>query len=123
MSNTEQMLDNISFMKDFKPLNETELAAVAKAQEIFNKSSEIPCTACRYCTEGCPKNIAIPDIFAIRNKQLSSGQLDAAKSEYEAFVLSNEKASACIACGQCESVCPQKIDIIAQLKTCANMWE
>lgn len=123
MSNSEQMLDNISFMKDFKPLNETELAAVKKAQEIFNKSCEIPCTACRYCTEGCPKGISIPDLFAIRNKQLTSGKLNEAKSEYAEFTLSNEKASACIGCGQCETVCPQKIDIIAQLKACAEIFE
>ena len=123
MSSLEQMRDNISFMKDFKPLDEKELAAIKKAQEIFNKSPEIPCTGCRYCTEGCPKGIAIPDIFTIRNKQLTSGQLDGAKREYEEYALTGAKASACIGCSQCEAVCPQKIDIIAQLKACAEMFE
>ena len=71
MSNMEQMKDNLSYMRDFKPLNETELAAVNKVQEIFHKMNMIPCTACRYCVEGCPKQISIPDLFAIMNiKQL-----------------------------------------------------
>ena len=52
MSNMEQMQDNISFMQDFRPLNETELAAVKKVQEIFKSKHLIPCTACRYCTDG-----------------------------------------------------------------------
>ena len=60
-----------AFMQDFKPLNETELAAIAKVQEIFRSKNLIPCTACRYCTDGCPKHIAIPDLFATMNtKQL-----------------------------------------------------
>lgn len=67
MSNMEQMQDNISFMRDFKPLDETERAAVEKVQEIFHSKDLIPCTACRYCTDGCPKHISIPDLFAIMN--------------------------------------------------------
>lgn len=120
MSNTAQMKDNLSFMTDFAPLNEKELEAIKKAQEVFNKAKDIPCTACRYCTEGCPAGISIPDVFAIRNAQLASGQLDAAKEKY---ALLDVKASACVGCGQCESVCPQKIDIIEQLKACADILE
>ena len=119
MSDTKQMNDNISFMKDFTPLNDAEKEAIKKAQEIFNKSSDIPCTACRYCTEGCPASIPIPDIFAIRNRQLTSGQLEAAKEEYGKLT----PASACVGCGQCEAVCPQKLNIISLLKDCAGIYE
>lgn len=120
MSNVEQVNDNVSFMKDFVPLDEKELEVIRKAQEIFNKAADIPCTACRYCTEGCPKKIQIPDIFAARNKQIYSGRIDEAKSDYDSLEV---KASACIGCGQCEKVCPQKIDIINQLKICAEKFE
>lgn len=120
MSNMQQMNDNVSFMKDFTPLNEQEMEAIKKAQEVFNKAADIPCTACRYCTEGCPKKIQIPDVFTIRNKQISTGKLDEAKAEYAALEV---KASACISCGQCEKVCPQKIDIVDQLKICTEMFE
>lgn len=60
MSSMEQMNDNLSYMKDFQPLNEAELAAVKKVQEIFKSKNLIPCTACRYCIDGCPKHISIP---------------------------------------------------------------
>ena len=67
MSSMEQMKDNLSYMKDFQPLNETELEAVKKVQSIFRGMNLIPCTACRYCTDGCPRQIAIPDLFAVMN--------------------------------------------------------
>ena len=67
MSDLRQVEDNIAFMRDFKPLDETELAAVKRVQEIFRSKSLIPCTACRYCVDGCPQQIAIPDLFAIMN--------------------------------------------------------
>ena len=121
MSNVEQMENNISFMKDFTPLNAEEQEAIRKAQEIFNKVNEVPCTGCRYCVEGCPQQIAIPEIFKVRNKQLSFGQLEETKKEYEA--IDGAKASECIGCGQCESVCPQKIDIINQLGKCTEVFE
>lgn len=120
MSNLDQVNDNVSFMKDFRPLDEKEFEVIKKAQEIFNKAGDIPCTACRYCMEGCPKGIRIPDIFAIRNKQIFSGKLDEAKAEYASLGL---EASGCIGCGQCERVCPQKIDIVNQLKICAGIFE
>ena len=71
MSNMEQMRDNISFMQDFQPLNETELAAVEQVQKIFHSKHLIPCTSCRYCIDGCPQHISIPDLFAtLTTKQL-----------------------------------------------------
>lgn len=71
MSNMEQMQDNISFMQDFRPLNEAEMAAVERVQEIFHSKRLIPCTSCGYRTDGCPQHISIPDLFAIMNtKQL-----------------------------------------------------
>lgn len=123
MSNVEQMKDNLSFMKDFKPLNDEEREAIRKAQEIFNKSTDVPCTGCRYCVEGCPRNIAIPDIFAARNKQLTLGQIEEAKADYAKLTLATGKASACIGCKQCEKVCPQKLEITALLKDCAANFE
>ena len=67
MSDLKQMQDNISAMKEFQPLNETEYTAIEKVCEIFKAQNLIPCTACRYCTDGCPKKILIPDLFADMN--------------------------------------------------------
>ena len=66
MSTLEQVEDNLAFMRDFQPLNETEMAAVEKGRAIFRGKNLIPCTACRYCTDGCPQRIAIPVFFAAR---------------------------------------------------------
>ena len=67
MSSLEQMKENVSFMKDFKPLDEREMKAVEKVREIFRGKNLIPCTGCRYCVDGCPKKISIPDLFACMN--------------------------------------------------------
>ena len=123
MSNLDQMRDNLSYMKDFKPLNSVEQATVRKAQEIMTGVKSIPCTACHYCTAGCPKKIAIPEIFAARNQQLVWGQLEEGRRQYAEAVKSGGRASDCIACGQCERACPQQIDVITRLKDCAAHFD
>ena len=123
MSNLEQMRDNLSYMKDFKPLNDEEREIILEAQRILGRSSTIPCTACRYCTEGCPKRIPIPDIFAAMNKQLGSGQIAEAKAAYQAAAAEGHRASDCVACGQCERACPQHLAITEYLKQGAKMLE
>ena len=115
MSNLEQMDDNLSYMKDFKPLNDKEWDAIHKAQEIMGASSMIPCTACRYCTKGCPKNIPIPDVFSAMNLKLGNGALDEAKAAYAA-IDEEVRPDKCIKCGQCENVCPQHISVIKKLE-------
>jgi predicted aldo/keto reductase-like oxidoreductase len=124
MSSVEQMEDNLSFMKDFKPLNEEELAAVAKARGIIDNLPRIPCTACRYCTKGCPQNINIPEIFKAMNYKKMYNDDKMAKNSYMwATAAGAGKASECIACGQCEEACPQHIGIIDELKKCADVME
>ncbi len=123
MSNLAQMEDNLGFMKDFKPLNDDERAIIQKAQEILGKSAAIPCTACRYCVEGCPKHIPIPEIFAAANKHLTSGQDDEARADYAAATADAGKASDCVACRQCEKMCPQHLPVVDHLKQCAEMLE
>ena len=120
MSNIEQMEDNLSYMKNFKVLNEKEQEAVQKAQEAINGIKSIPCTACHYCTAGCPKKIPIPEIFAARNKQLIWGQLEEGKQAYEQAITNAGGTSDCIACGQCERACPQQIKVIEKLKECQS---
>lgn len=123
MSNTEQMEDNLSYMKQFRPLDEEEQKIIQEAQRILGKSSTIPCTACHYCTQGCPKKIPIPEIFSAMNKQLGNGQMEEAVSDYCKATALGGRASECVDCGQCERVCPQRLAVTDHLKQCAQKLE
>ena len=123
MSNVAQMKDNLSFMTDFKPLNEEEREIIRKAQVILEQSAAIPCTACGYCLEGCPKQIPIPAVFEATNKHLVSGQTAEGKALYMEAVSGRGKAGDCIGCKKCESVCPQQLGITGYLKQAANLFE
>ena len=126
MSNVEQVRDNVSYMSNFKPLDEKEQEVIKKAQDILESINMIPCTACRYCTKGCPMGIRIPDLFSIKNRQLLNGMPDHEESlvnRYNRITAETGKASDCIQCGQCESVCPQSINIIERLQDIARTIE
>lgn len=123
MSNMEQMKDNLSYMRDFKPLNETELAAVNKVQEIFHKMNMIPCTACRYCVEGCPKQISIPDLFAIMNIKQLHRDWNADYYYEEVHTAPGRRASDCLKCGKCEKICPQHLPIRKLLEEVAKEFD
>lgn len=110
MSNQEQIEDNISYMKDFVPLNDNEFEAIKKVISILNSKTAVACTKCRYCVEGCPKKIAIPDYFSIYNEGLITNNFN--KEAYLKLLSEgNGGASDCIECGLCETSCPQHIKI------------
>ena len=123
MSNMAQMEDNLSYMANFQPLNEAEQQAVKDVQHALASVESIPCTACRYCTPGCPMEINIPDIFKVMNGYLVYGNKERSKGNYEWRTRDKAKASSCIQCGQCESVCPQHIGIIEELQKVAATFE
>jgi predicted aldo/keto reductase-like oxidoreductase len=102
MSTTQQMEDNLSYMQDFQPLTEKEQEAVAKVCAIFRNKDLIPCTACRYCTEVCPQEIAIPELFAA---------LNAKRQNQEVPAVSGGMPADCVKCGKCEESCPQNLKI------------
>lgn len=125
MSDEAQVEDNISYMKNFQPLEKEEQEIVKKATEIIRASIAIPCTACRYCVDGCPKKIAIPDYFSIYNnlKQFGARQGMVAMTYYGNLIQTHGKASDCIKCGKCEKQCPQHLTIRKYLEDVAGELE
>lgn len=124
MSNMEQLMDNISYMKEFVPMNAEETELVHRAAEMIKDSIAIPCTGCSYCTEGCPMQIAIPDLFRVYNKSKRGEITDVeANEEYRQLTESGGKARECLACGQCQVACPQHLEIINYLNDVAKCME
>ncbi|MBQ9988615.1 MAG: aldo/keto reductase [Clostridia bacterium] len=123
MSNMAQMEDNTAFMQDFQPLNENENAVIKEAVSILRSVPTIPCTACRYCVDGCPQQLNIPELFKCYNSNLVYKSFETAKKRYMSYSPEGRTASTCIGCGQCESQCPQQIPIIERLKEVAAVFE
>ena len=117
MSDMAQMEDNLSFMKDFVPLNDQEHQIISKVRTLYQAYNRIPCTACRYCVDGCPASIPIPEIFALLNqKHAGEGQPE---QDYAGLPV---HADACIVCGSCEKECPQHLHIRRLLREAAKVF-
>jgi hypothetical protein len=120
MSTLEQMQDNVSYMEDFKPLTEEEVAMCAKVADIINGQIAVPCTGCSYCTEGCPQQIPIPKYFSLYNDLMREDMEHKGwtiyYTKYADLTKEFGRANECIECGQCEGICPQRLPIIDYLK-------
>ncbi|MBQ9264376.1 MAG: aldo/keto reductase [Clostridia bacterium] len=120
MSSIAQMEDNLSYMEDFNPLTEDEIALTKQVAQIINAQIAVPCTGCSYCTSGCPMKIAIPQYFSLYNEDMRENMAQKGWTinftNYEKLTGAFGKAGDCIGCGQCESVCPQHLPIIEKLQ-------
>lgn len=121
MNSISQIEDN---MRDSVPLAREEYEALERAASIIRENTAVPCTGCSYCTEGCPKIIAIPKYFSLFNEySRSPKELWKMEYLYRDIAAERGKASDCIGCGKCEKACPQKIGIIENLKKVRSVFE
>ncbi len=107
MSTLDQMKDNVNTFEKEELLNDKQAEVLAKACDMFRSQYTVPCTACRYCCDDCPKNIDIPKVLEIYNRYKVSG------SRWELDMIKRMEVGPadCIACDSCVSHCPQNIKI------------
>ncbi|MBR3334603.1 MAG: aldo/keto reductase [Clostridia bacterium] len=122
MSSIAQMEDNLKTFRFFRPLDEKEMELIRRAQKALDADKSIPCTACHYCTKGCPMAIPIPEVFNVINRRKGSPEFRTVR-EYNIVTAGKGKAGDCVSCGQCERVCPQGLNIISLLRECKEALE
>jgi predicted aldo/keto reductase-like oxidoreductase len=119
MNEVFQVEDNLRTFREENPLSDSERSVLLEIAENLKKG--VPCTACRYCCDGCPMELDIPYLLQCYNDykfattMTPSMRIDALEED--------KRRSACIGCGQCMHACPQGIDVPASLAELAEMYE
>ena len=122
MNTPEMVAENVAIMRDGVPLTEGEHAVIERARETLAALPGVPCTDCRYCMKGCPEGVHINTIMQSLNIYDQMGDAYRAQENYN-WNTGAGKASVCIQCGACESVCPQHIEIVSQLERAVKLFE
>lgn len=122
MNTPEMVAENAAIMRDGVPLTPAEYEVIDAARAALESLPGVPCTDCRYCVKGCPEGVHINNIMQSLNIYDQMGDAYRAQENYD-WNTGDGKASACIQCGACESVCPQHIEIVSQLERAVKLFE
>lgn len=118
MNSISQIDENIKIADKVLPgtLTQSELELIGKVKSRFKELTKVDCTGCRYCVDDCPQKIDIPRVFALYNDSAMYNNLKRNSDFYNTRIKKENNAEACIECGQCESLCPQQLQIRQHLK-------
>ncbi len=103
MSSLQQVQENITTFQTSAPLSAQEAQVLAHISSEMIAEAAVPCTACRYCTDGCPQQLDIPRLLALYNERADRVDTD-------------KGPDSCIGCRKCEQLCPQGIKISELMK-------
>ncbi|MBO5091414.1 MAG: aldo/keto reductase [Clostridia bacterium] len=120
MSTMEQLKENVRIFSNESSLTSSDIDALIMLGREITKIDFLPCTSCKYCTEGCPMGINIPRIVDLYNEYLYSGIGNRIMSSINSME-DDKKPSACIGCQACEALCPQNIKISEMMKKFADI--
>ena len=125
MNTMEQVEDNVRTMAgDPAPLTDEQLEALRSEHDAFKTLGMIPCTACHYCTDGCPRHIMIPELFGdLNTKRVFGGWNPGWYFSNVHTADGHAKPSECVRCGKCERECPQGLPIRQLLTQVAAEFE
>lgn len=126
MGDVAQVEENMTTLEDARPFTLEERQAVAKAAQIVNSRTEIPCTSCAYCITVCPTGVDIPRCFSLFNedaREITDKLFTAQSVHYIHLKEQGKNAGECIGCGKCEQMCPQHLPIRQLLKDVAQKYE
>lgn len=131
MNTLEQLDDNLRITDRTTPLSMTleEMETVELAKRVMRKSLKINCSTCGYCMP-CPQGVNIPECLKIYNEKYlfgHKGLINQSFMDYYQYVggiMGNRgNAGLCNGCGKCLRKCPQKLDIISELKIVKKEFE
>ena len=120
MSTMEQLKENVRIFSNESSLTSSDIDALIMLGREITKIDFLPCTSCKYCTEGCPMGINIPRIVDLYNEYLYSGIGNRIMSSINSME-DDKKPSACIGCQACEALCPQNIKTSEMMKKFADI--
>jgi predicted aldo/keto reductase-like oxidoreductase len=119
MTTLEQAKENVSLLSEYNPLTEAENELLFKA--ISDMMHLVPCTACRYCCEGCPQGLDIPKLISLYNE--ASNEASGTMQFTLGAMKKEELPSSCLACGACTQLCPQGIDVPGVMKSFTQLLQ
>lgn len=121
VSNMEQLDANLEIFAGSAPgvMTQEDFDRVRRVRQVYEDRIRVGCTGCEYCMP-CPSGVSIPRIFHLYNDASVFGRLEGARAELARMESEGKGPSACVACGHCESVCPQHLHVIDKLREAAG---